>query len=92
MMFVPICEPVRLHLRTEREEKPQIAQMTQMTEGQDGSAGHDQELTRAAMDNAKRRQLSTDDRRLTRVPTKAKTSRRPQHHGNRYGRSEAARD
>jgi hypothetical protein len=48
MMFVPICEVVRLHLRTERKEKPQIEQMTQMTEGQDGSAGHDQELTRTA--------------------------------------------
>jgi AcrR family transcriptional regulator len=43
------------------------------------------------MDSAKRKQSRTDDRRLTRVATKAKTSSRPPHHGNRYGRSEAAR-
>jgi len=43
------------------------------------------------MPNAKGKQPSTDDRRPTQASTKAKNSRRPQHHGNRYGRSEAAR-
>ena len=49
-------------------------------------------LPEQAMPNAKRKQPSADDRRLTRASTKAKNSRPPQHHGNRYGRSEAARE
>jgi AcrR family transcriptional regulator len=49
-------------------------------------------LREQAMPNAKPKPPSTDDRSLTRAGTKAKNSRRRQHHGNRYGRSEAARE
>jgi AcrR family transcriptional regulator len=43
------------------------------------------------MPNTEQKKPKTDASRLAGQGTKAKTARRPPHHGNRYGRSEAAR-